>query len=150
AEERKRRKLTAALAAAGLLLVGLAGTGAWWYQRERDARHAELVTRQVATERDVMAGLDEARKQDKKGRDQADDPDRWQRSLKGGRGVAEGGGADGRAPPAGGRGAGRAGRVQPPPPFGRGGGPHLSGAGGDAGESLPVREGSPALRGGLP
>jgi serine/threonine-protein kinase len=84
AEERKRRKLTAALALAGLLVVSLAGVGAWWYQREQGARETELAARRAATERDVTAALKEVEALNKQGWQQwkeNNDPDRWGDTL---------------------------------------------------------------------
>jgi serine/threonine-protein kinase len=51
-EERKRRKLTAALAGATVLVVALIGAGAWWYQREQ-------AQRQLATVGPVTAAVEE-------------------------------------------------------------------------------------------
>jgi serine/threonine-protein kinase len=63
AEERKRRHVTARLAAALLALVGLGGFGAWWYARDREAKRAEQaerLRREQGRDGDAEAALDEA------------------------------------------------------------------------------------------
>src|SRR5262249_53912610 len=53
AEQRKRRRAQAAVAAAGVLILGLLGAGAWWADRQAGERRAEREKdRAVAAERD--------------------------------------------------------------------------------------------------
>ena len=53
AEQRKRRRWQAAVAGAGVLILGLVGAGAWWADRQAGERRAERERdRAVAAERD--------------------------------------------------------------------------------------------------
>jgi tetratricopeptide (TPR) repeat protein len=75
--ERRARRLTAALAVAGLLLVCLAGGVASWSRRVE----AERAGRRAATERDVSAALNEALTFGGQARQATASPDRWQALL---------------------------------------------------------------------
>jgi serine/threonine-protein kinase len=68
--ERRARRLTAGLAVAGLLLLGLSGGTAWWLQRT-----------QAATERDVTAALRDANTRLHLAWQQTDDPEKWRATL---------------------------------------------------------------------
>jgi len=99
AEERKRRRVQRALALAMVCLVTVAGVAAWWVDSVRAARradqrteelkrmaadqerHAEMRTRQLTTERDVIAALNEVQVLSQQGLNQADDPERWALTL---------------------------------------------------------------------
>jgi tRNA A-37 threonylcarbamoyl transferase component Bud32 len=95
AEERKRRRVQRALAMAVLTLVAVAGVAAWWVDSvraerradqlsqlaEREKHEAELLARQLTTERDVVAALNEVQVLRKEGLNQADDPPRWALTL---------------------------------------------------------------------
>ncbi len=88
AEERKRRRVQRALALAVLGLVTVAGFAAWWVESVRSARKADQLTRDaetkarhLATERDVVAALNEAQLLREEGWKQADDPARWALTL---------------------------------------------------------------------
>jgi tetratricopeptide (TPR) repeat protein len=81
-EERKRRRVTGALAGVMLVLVAAGGGGAWWYQRESDAKAAALAVRRTDTEREVTAALREASALNEEGWKEKDFPDRWQATVK--------------------------------------------------------------------
>jgi serine/threonine protein kinase len=99
AEEHKRRRVKQALALSVLGLVAVSGFAAWWAdsvraQRRADQqaeqlkqvaaaheRVAEFKARQLATERDVAAALNEAQVLREEGWKQADDPARWALTL---------------------------------------------------------------------
>ena len=81
-EERKRRRLAIGLAAAVLALALTGGSGAWWYQRERDAQAAEFAERRANTEREVTATLSEANTLIQEGWKQTDEPDHWGATVK--------------------------------------------------------------------
>jgi tRNA A-37 threonylcarbamoyl transferase component Bud32/tetratricopeptide (TPR) repeat protein len=84
AEERKRRRVQRALALTVLTLFAVAGFAAWWIEgvrADRLTREAELLSRQLAAERDVVAALNEAQVLREEGRKQADDPPRWALTL---------------------------------------------------------------------
>jgi serine/threonine protein kinase/tetratricopeptide (TPR) repeat protein len=88
AEERKRRRVQYALALSVLGLLAFTGFAAWWADGVRAQRRAEQITReseltarQLTTERDVAAALNEAQLLREEGWKQADDPSRWALAL---------------------------------------------------------------------
>lgn len=99
AEERKRRRVQRALALSVMGLLAVAGIAGWWIDSVRSARRADQLrawaeqtnqenqvearrfARQVATERDVLAALNEAQVLREQGWKQADDPARWALTL---------------------------------------------------------------------
>jgi eukaryotic-like serine/threonine-protein kinase len=60
AEQRKRRRVQAALGLAFTALVVLGGAFAWWMQEQRQAREAEERDRLAAAERDVNRAIENA------------------------------------------------------------------------------------------
>jgi serine/threonine protein kinase len=94
-EERKRRRVQRVLVMTILTLFAVAGFGAWFIEsvraeRETDrltreseqkGREADLQSRQLATERDVVAALNEAQVLREEGWKEADDPPRWALAL---------------------------------------------------------------------
>jgi hypothetical protein len=94
-EEGKRRRWKRALGVSVLALVAVAGFAAWGFESARAERRAEhllreaeranreneLRSRQLATERDVIAALNEAQVLREEGWKQAEDPARWALTL---------------------------------------------------------------------
>jgi tetratricopeptide (TPR) repeat protein len=80
--ERRRRRATLLTAASLLLLVGGASAFGLWYQQRQGERAAETATRRAATERDVSGALGEVGLLRQEGLKQADDPRRWELTLK--------------------------------------------------------------------
>ena len=94
AEERKRRRVNALLLTL-FTLVAVTGFAAWWiesaraereserFKRQADqkSRENELLSRQLTTERDVIAALNEAQVLREAGWKQADDTARWALTL---------------------------------------------------------------------
>jgi serine/threonine-protein kinase len=75
--ERRALKRTVWLAAASVLLVAGAGSGAWWYQHEQAAREAARLVRQGDTERDVTAALTRVDGYLQQGWKEMDYPEHW-------------------------------------------------------------------------
>jgi serine/threonine-protein kinase len=71
----RRRPWAASLAAGVLVFLGVTGGGAWWYQDQRSARR-------FATERDVAGALSETKSRIEEDWRLADDPYRWQDTLR--------------------------------------------------------------------
>ena len=80
-EERKRRRLTVALAATVLLAVSGAGAAALWYQHDQSVRAADHARRAAETERDVTAALEEAESKSREAAGLHNDPVRWEAAL---------------------------------------------------------------------
>jgi serine/threonine protein kinase len=88
AEESKRRRVQRALALAVLTLIAVGGLGAWRIESVRAERRADQLTREaeaqarrLATERDVLAALNETQVLRQEGWKQADDTPRWALTL---------------------------------------------------------------------
>jgi eukaryotic-like serine/threonine-protein kinase len=95
AEERKRRRVKLALVLTLFTLIAVAGFAAWGIESvtaernaerltreaEQKSRENELLSRQLATERDVIAALNEAQVLREEGWKQADDTARWALTL---------------------------------------------------------------------
>ncbi len=94
-EERKRRRVKHALVLTLVTLIAVAGFASWGLESiraerkadqltrdaEQKSREAELLSRQLATERDVVAALNEAQILREEGWKQADDTARWALTL---------------------------------------------------------------------
>ena len=141
-EERKRRRVKRALAAAVLGLVALAGVAGWWVDRERSRhaadereatlrREADEKDRQLAYEREVMSNVNEVHRLLTEGAFQDENLDRWLVYLSNAGGtlrrannLLDLGRAAGLAPARGDQGGERVGPGQPRPPAARRTRPH--------------------------